>query len=87
MQFSGGRFFNLQLATVNLSPGILIPRWEWNLMFVFVFRGCAHTCSLCLASCENIIEYGKHLNDDRHKHALSRRNKDPNIPDVLDSFG
>ncbi|OWF46424.1 Zinc finger protein 106 [Mizuhopecten yessoensis] len=41
-------------------------------------KGSAHNCTLCFASCLNIIEYGKHLIGDKHKRAIEgqRRQKD-----------
>ncbi|KAL5008476.1 hypothetical protein ScPMuIL_014057 [Solemya velum] len=41
-------------------------------------KGSVHNCTLCYATCENIIAFGKHLNEERHKKALedSRRTGD-----------
>ncbi|KAK3591271.1 hypothetical protein CHS0354_004317 [Potamilus streckersoni] len=35
-------------------------------------KGVTHHCSLCLTSCSNIIEYGKHLNEDKHKQSVEK---------------
>ena len=35
-----------------------------------LFRGSTHKCSLCFTTCPNLIEYGKHLNGDKHKQAI-----------------
>ncbi|XP_060068448.1 uncharacterized protein LOC132548599 [Ylistrum balloti] len=41
-------------------------------------KGSTHNCTLCFASCPNIIEYGKHLNGEKHKRAAEgqRRQKE-----------
>ncbi|XP_033734070.1 zinc finger protein 106-like isoform X2 [Pecten maximus] len=41
-------------------------------------KGSTHNCTLCFATCPNIIEYGKHLNGEKHKRAAEgqRRQKE-----------
>ncbi|XP_069117103.1 serine-rich adhesin for platelets-like [Argopecten irradians] len=41
-------------------------------------KGSTHNCTLCFTTCPNIIEYGKHLNGEKHKRAAEgqRRQKE-----------
>ncbi|XP_052106021.1 uncharacterized protein LOC127738724 [Mytilus californianus] len=47
---------------------------EWSLMHHIKIeqrkKGAVHKCSLCFTISPNLIEYGKHLNGDKHKQAI-----------------
>lgn len=76
------------ICKVTYATEVELEDHNWSLMHHIKIeklkKGTPHSCNLCMESCANIIEYGKHLNDDRHKLALSRRAKEGT--ELLDSF-
>ncbi|XP_060594264.1 uncharacterized protein LOC132748670 [Ruditapes philippinarum] len=76
------------ICKVTYATGAELDDHNWSLMHHIkiekIKKGAPHSCNLCMESCGNIIEYGKHLNEDRHKLALSRRAKEST--ELLDSF-
>ncbi|XP_053405963.1 zinc finger protein 106-like [Mercenaria mercenaria] len=76
------------ICKVTYATDIELEDHNWSLMHHIkiekIKKGAPHSCNLCMESCANIIEYGKHLNEDRHKLALSRKAKEGT--ELLDSF-
>jgi len=70
------------LCKLSYTNDEALQEHNWSLMHHIKIeqkkKGASHNCSLCFAICPNIIEYGKHLNGDKHKRALeeSRRQKE-----------
>ncbi|WAR19245.1 hypothetical protein MAR_001083 [Mya arenaria] len=76
------------LCKVTYASESELDDHNWSLMHHIkvekIKKGAPHSCNLCMLTCSNLIDYGKHLNEDRHKLALSRRAKEGN--EMLDSF-
>ncbi|XP_062614514.1 zinc finger protein 106-like [Saccostrea cucullata] len=67
---------------VSYSTDAELRDHHWSLMHHIKMekqkKGSVHNCTLCFMTCANIIEYGKHLNEEKHKRAMedSRRQRE-----------
>ncbi|KAK3092652.1 hypothetical protein FSP39_005401 [Pinctada imbricata] len=74
--------FSCELCKISYTSESELNEHNWSLMHHIKLekkkKGSIHNCTLCFTTSSNIIEYGKHLNGDKHKRAIedNRRQKD-----------
>ncbi|XP_061172519.1 zinc finger protein 106-like [Saccostrea echinata] len=72
---------------VSYTTDVELRDHHWSLMHHIKMekqkKGSVHNCTLCFMTCANIIEYGKHLNEEKHKRAVEDCRRQREEEDLL----